>query len=96
MWVGQQTWVPGLRDHVLFFVCTGLCEQLRVRRGLGYQRHLMRIRCDCWTISAFDFVVLFYSFLYISLACFWVGIVIGIPHAPISVLPWTAGGMSGF
>ena len=22
----------------------------------------MRIRCDCWTISVFDFVVLFYSF----------------------------------
>ena len=56
----------------------------------------MRIRCDCWTISVFDFVVLFYSFLYISSACFWVGIVIGIPHAPITVLPWTAGGMSGF
>ena len=56
----------------------------------------MRIRCDCWTISVFDFVVLFYSFLYISSACFWVGIVIGIPNAPITVLPWTAGGMLDF
>ena len=35
-------------------------------------------------------------FLYISSACFLVGIVIGIPHAPITVLPWTAGGMSVF
>ena len=25
VWVGQQTWVPGLRGHVLFFVCTGFC-----------------------------------------------------------------------
>ena len=21
MWVGPQTWVPGLRGHVLFFLC---------------------------------------------------------------------------
>ena len=35
-------------------------------------------------------------FLYISSACFLVGIVIGIPHAPISVLPWTAVGTLGF
>ena len=52
--------------------------QLRVRCGLGYQRHLMRIRCDCWTISVFGFMILFCSFfIYISSACFWVGIVIG-------------------
>ena len=58
LWVGQkdqqQTWVPqGLRGYVLFFVYTGFCYQLRVRCGLGYQRHLMRIRCDCLTISVF-------------------------------------------
>ena len=35
-------------------------------------------------------------FLYISSARFWVGIVIGIPNAPISVLPWTAVGMLVF
>ena len=56
----------------------------------------MRIRCDFWTISAYDFVVLFYFFWYISSACFWVGIVIGMPNAPISVLPWTAGGCQVF
>ena len=53
----------------------------------------MQIRCDCWTIKAFDFVVLLYSFfIYISSACFWVGIVIGMPNASISVLPWTTVG----
>ena len=41
------------------------------------------------------FLVLFCSFLCISTACFWVGIVIGMPNAPISVLARAAEGISG-
>ena len=51
-WVSSVGWSADLGAGVagscfIFFVCTGFCEQLRVRCGLGYQRHLMRIKCDC-------------------------------------------------
>ena len=52
----------------------------------------------CWillTVGQIRFVVLFCSFLCISAACLFGGIVIGMPNAPISVLAWAAGGISG-
>ena len=60
--------------------------------------------CVSAGLGVLDFVnggadtVLWYCsvlFLCISAACFFGGIVIGMPNAPISVLAWAAGGISG-
>ena len=56
----------------------------------------MRIRCDCWTISAFDFVVLLHSFFIYFICLLLGGDCNRHTHAPISVLPWTAGKLLGF
>ena len=50
---------------------------------------------DFWTISLFDFVILFCSFLYILSVCFSVGIIIGIPSAPFYFLTLYGREMSG-
>ena len=62
----------------------------------GYQRYLMWIKCDCWTISVFDFVILFCSF-YIYFVCLFLnGYRYWHAKCPYYNLPCIAGEMSGF